>query len=331
MEDIYAILEAIDSPGEKVLATVIRVEGSAYKKEGSSMLLLEDGSQVGMVSPGCLEADLKCHMKNVLENGEAITICYDMSQETDLEWGQGGGCNGIIEILLEPVTKQLVEDLLEMKKALGSNKPVLCLKKIKSKIEYLFIPKNGEPFGNWKGDQTVHFHHAKSGMQMEKLIFQHIYHPKPRLIVFGAGADAKPLVRLAKIVGFSVLVCDWREEYCNSKNFPSADHLFLGFPKELNHKINYSPDDYLVIMSHQFQRDQEILLSLLHKKVKYLGVLGPVERTKRLLNGHSIPAWIHSPVGMAINAKGPDEIAVSIVAEMIQVFRNPIIKKVRNL
>jgi xanthine dehydrogenase accessory factor len=330
VDDIYSILEAITQKGKKVLATIICVQGSAYKKEGSAMLFFEDGSHVGMLSTGCLEEDLLGQMKKVLTNGKAITIRYDTRQETDFEWGQGPGCNGIIEVLLEPVTQKLAKDLLAMKKCLDSNIPVFGLKKIQSNVEYIFIPKEGEPFGNWKGDIPIQ-NDANSRILTGKSIFQHVYQPKPRLIVFGAGTDAMPLVTLAKTAGFSVFVCDWREKFCNKKNFPSADSLIIGYPKEIMSKLEFTPYDHLVIMSHQFQKDQEILLSLLQKKVKYLGVLGSKERTKRLLIGNAIPNWVHSPVGIAIGAKGPDEIAISIVAEMLYVLRNPIIKKVKNL
>lgn len=331
VEDIYQILDGIKLPGKKILATIIHVQGSAYKKEGSSMLFFEDGSYIGMLSSGCLEEDLFCQMKKVLSTGEALTIHYDLRKETDLEWGQGSGCNGIIEVLLEPVTPKLEEDLFEMKKLLETNKPVLSLKRIKSRIEYLFIPPEGKPFGNWRGTIPSNLNNVKSGMLPEKRIFQHLYQPKPRLIVFGAGADAIPLVKLAKNTGFSVVVCDWREDLCNQKNFSSADSLVVGFPNEIISNLEVRSSDFIVIMSHQFQRDQEILLSLLHKKVKYLGALGPRERTQRLLKEVPIPNGVHSPVGIAIGAKGPDEIAISILAEMIQVLRNPVVKKVEDL
>ncbi|PGZ95508.1 hypothetical protein COE51_19955 [Bacillus pseudomycoides] len=84
-------------------------------------------------------------------------------------------------------------------------------------------------------------------------------------------------------------------------------------------------------MSHHFHRDQEILLSLLHKEVKYLGVLGPRTRTKRLSNGKSIQNWVYHPIGMSIGAKCAEEIAVSVIAEMIKILRNPVREKMGNL
>lgn len=321
MEDIYRILDVIEDSREKVLATIIRVEGSAYKKEGSSMLFFEDEKQIGMLSAGCLEMDLAIRAQEVLQKQMAISLQYDMSEETDLAWGQGAGCNGKIDILLEPVTKQLQEDLILVKNLLASNKTVSVLKKYAEMGEYLFIPSEGESFGRWTGQIPDIDFNMKSGVMGNHPIFQHTYQPKPRLIVFGAGTDAKPIVSLAAETGFSVSVYDWREELCQKKNFPAADQLFVGFPTELMKKISFSSNDFVVIMMHHFQHDQKILLSLLNEKISYLGVLGPKERTKRLLKRETVPDWIYSPMGLSIGAKGPDEIAVSLVAEMIEVWR----------
>jgi len=162
-------------------------------------------------------------------------------------------------------------------------------------------------------------------------IFQHTYEPKPRLIVFGAGPDAKPLVHLAAKTGFSVMVCDWRKEFCQRKNFPRAERLLHGIPEKLLKQISFSPYDYVVIMTHHFERDRELLNGLEKEHLRYLGVLGPQERTKRLLNRDHIPRWVHSPVGKNIGAQGPEEIAISVVAQLIEIRRKPVHEKVQFL
>src|SRR5579884_2369302 len=107
MEDFYQIYEALNDPGEKVLATIIHVKGSAYKREGSAMLFFREGTQAGMLSAGCLETELALRARVVLESGQPLIVEFDMYDEDDLGWGQGAGCNGTIKILLEPVTSQL--------------------------------------------------------------------------------------------------------------------------------------------------------------------------------------------------------------------------------
>jgi xanthine dehydrogenase accessory factor len=323
MEDIYSILDVIDRPGGKVLATIINVEGSAYKREGSSMIFFEDGSSIGMISAGCLEEDLAIKAAEVLRKGTVATVHYDMSEEDDLTWGQGTGCNGLITIFLETVDERLTTDLTNLKNFLYSNIPVLVFKKIGDLGEYVFLPREGEPFGWWDGEIPEDYYEAESGMFQEQ-IFQHLYRPRPRLILFGAGPDVKPLVSIAAKTGFSVLLCDWRTEFCSKENFPEADQFLLGFPHEILSKLSFLPTDFVVIVTHQFQHDRELILNVPADKICYLGVLGPRERTKRLFHQHEIPKWVHSPIGMSIGAKGPDEIAISVIAELIKVWRSKV-------
>jgi xanthine dehydrogenase accessory factor len=328
MEDIYSILDLIDRPGGKVLATIIDVEGSAYKKEGSSMIFFEDGTRFGTISAGCLEEDLALKATEVLKKGTVTTVHYDMSDEDDFSWGQGAGCNGIISILLESIDERLKTDLQKLKRYLNVNIPVLVFKKIGDLGEYLFLPHHGEPFGWWDGEFPEEYYEARSGMFQDQPIFQHLYRPKPRLIIFGAGSDVKPLVSYAANIGFSVILCDWREEFCTKMNFPEAGRFIVGFPKEILKKLRFLPTDFVIIISHHFQRDQEILLNLPIKKISYIGVLGPKERTKRLLRNNEMSEWIHSPIGIPIGAKGPEEIAISVVAELIMVWRKTVHRNV---
>ncbi|PLS07244.1 XdhC family protein [Neobacillus cucumis] len=333
MEDFYQILDVLHYPGEKVLATIVGVEGSAYKKEGSSMLFFSDGTQIGMLTAGCLEEDLTVKAREVFKKQEAVIIQYDLYMEDDLNWGQGTGCNGTIDILIEPVTERLIEDYLMVKELLRMHKPVIALKKLDDLGEYVFIEENGEPFGNWSGPlPTIEFS-SKSGPLTRdgSAVFQQTFHPKPRLIVFGAGPDARPLVSFAAEIGFSVTVCDWREALCQKKYFTGANELIIGFPADLLKQISFSPYDFVVIMTHQFKRDQELLMKIINKNIRYLGILGPRERTRRLLNGKEVPDGVFSPMGTAIGAKGPVEIAVSVLAQMIEVWRKPVHERVELL
>ncbi|MBO0961181.1 XdhC family protein [Neobacillus sp. MM2021_6] len=332
VEDFHQILDGLDYPEPSVLATIVCVKGSSYKKEGAMMVFYADGTQIGMLTAGCLETDLALKVKEVFEKQEAMMVQYDLFDEDDLSWGQGAGCNGTIDILIEPITDKVKEDFRLVKTLLSRHKPIIGLKKLNELGEYVFIEEEGEPFGNWSGPVPVIEFTTKSGvMSGAPTVFQHTYHPKPRLIVFGAGPDAIPLVSLAAGTGFTVLVCDWRESFCQKKNFPAAEQLFLGFPANLCRRISFSPYDFVVVMTHHFQRDQEILMKVRNKNIRYLGVLGPKERTKRLLKGEIVPKWIHSPMGAAIGAKGPAEIAVSVVAEMVEVWRRPVHERVELL
>jgi xanthine dehydrogenase accessory factor len=121
--------------------------------------------------------------------------------------------------------------------------------------------------------------------------------------------------------GFSVVVCDWREDFCRKRYFPEADWLIVGFPNEIINKITFTLYDFVLIASHHFQRDREFLCHLPIELIRYVGVLGPSERTKRLIGTNETTLPIQSPVGLSIGAKGPEEIAISIIAQLIEEWR----------
>lgn len=335
MESMHEILNAIYLSSEKdVLATIIHVEGSAYRREGASMLFKEDGTKIGLLSAGCLETDLAYHVHSVIESGLSQTVIYDMRAEDDLSWGQGAGCNGVIHILLEPIDHLLREHLCRLKFHLDRGDRVTQIKFLdKSSVvsDYLFIVDEQTLFGNWHNGVSLHvrnlidrFHQSphKSGItyssELSSNLYVHSIEPKPRLIIFGAGEDAISLATFANQTGFSCLVSDWRPTLCNEAFFPNADQLLVGFPEEVLNALSFRDSDSVVILTHHFQRDKELLDGLKNKELAYLGVLGSKNRTERLLNGEEIPPEISSPVGLSIGAEGPQEIAISIMAELIQ-------------
>ncbi|MHA7963139.1 XdhC family protein [Paenibacillus sp. CAU 1782] len=147
-----------------------------------------------------------------------------------------------------------------------------------------------------------------------------LWHPKPRLVLFGAGDDAKPVCDLALRAGFRVTVADFREGVCKAERFPGAE-IVCGFPSELRGKLDVGEGDYVVIMSHQFQRDGEFLEFALAGSPRYIGLMGSTSRTERMLGGKPAPSMLHYPVGLPIAGDGPEEIAISIAAELISVRR----------
>jgi xanthine dehydrogenase accessory factor len=335
MEEIHDILNALSLSSKKdVLATIIHVEGSAYRREGTSMLFRSDGITVGMLSPGCLETDLSYRVPEIVVQGRSQTIVYNLQAEHDAYWGHGIGCKGIIHVLLEPIDEELQNHLVNLKKLLEQGNRVTVIKRLdydESITDYLFISDNQQLFGKWhRGDsslikkqiQQIHQSHPQSGVvyspELSTNLYIHSFEPKPRLLVFGAGLDAIPIVKLASMVGFSVTVADWREALCSEENFPDAQQLLVGFPSEVVNKLTLTKRDSVLILTHHFKRDQEILQLLMNRELKYLGIIGTRDRTQRLFEGEEIPPYISSPAGLSIGAVGPEEIAVSIVAELIQ-------------
>ncbi|UPM56308.1 XdhC family protein [Gottfriedia acidiceleris] len=335
MESIHEILNEITSFKEgDVLATIIHVEGTAYRKEGTSMLFKGNGKEVGLLSAGCLEADLSYRVQETRVRKTAQTVTYDMSAEDDLTWGNGAGCNGIITVLLEPIDESLFLLLTKLKRYLLNGTSVSMMKIFSdnsNEVETLFLVDEKTFFGNCNERKLVqiksalselHYTNQKSGLRTIELfetnMYLHTFHPKPRLFVFGAGKDAIPLVKLASLAGFFVTITDWRAELCSKENFPDAEKILVGFPSEIIPSLQLTASDSAIIITHQFQKDKEILNHILNSNLKYLGVLGGKKRIQRLLEGKKGETEINSPAGLQIGAEGPEEIAISIVGELIQ-------------
>ncbi len=282
MDSIHAVLQAVEQSEENsVLATIVRVIGSSYRKEGTVSLFLESGKQVGMLTAGCLEEELSSRAREMYGSEGSKLFVYDLSSETESEWGRGLGCNGQIHVVLESVKGKRRQSLKEMKSALDSGLSV---------VDKKFV-----------GDQTF---------------IQH-YDPKPRLVLFGAGADAIPVAELAVKIGFYVIITDWRPSYCVKESFPGAEERWVGEPHEVVPQLGLRSDDCVVVMSHVFEKDKEILYLLRDIPLHYLGVLGSKARIDKLMNGETWLRRVRSPVGLPIGAEGPEEIAVSIAAELI--------------
>ncbi|WP_106497339.1 XdhC family protein [Lentibacillus sp. Marseille-P4043] len=333
MDSIQQILdEIVRTDQSSVLATIIRVEGSAYRKEGTSMLFLANGQQVGIISAGCLETDLAIQAKNLFYNDtiHSRTIVYDMSAEDDLSWGRGAGCNGKIHILLEKITPELKKQLGTLHNNLSQGTSVTIFKRLGKVVRSVFVTEDHHIFGK---QDTVSDHFIqgaldgkRSGIQyvedVEANVYIHTYKPKPRLFIFGAGPDVVPFSSMAAQTGFSITIWDWRPANLDQVRFPDAQLADPVSIPEIIKKIDFTPTDSVIIMTHDFQKDKQLLHRLLeYKQLRYLGILGPRNRTTRLLNGANIPDHLRSPVGLAISAEGPNEIAISIIAELIHVLR----------
>ncbi|WP_336758491.1 XdhC family protein [Paenibacillus sp. USHLN196] len=378
-----------------VLATAIKVEGHAYRKQGVSMLLTEDGQMYGSISPGCLESDLQARVSRVLDTKQMEFAEYDMRPEDDLSWGEAIGCGGLVIVLLEPVCGKLRSTLQEMHECLQSGAATALTRTFQddyTRVEYDW--KRTEPAdtrhepilrpslvlrhdrvakhnlgpmqaeeqlsrGNTKHEHLAVTPHSpdiprltlvpevvpttsngsysshlstdsqyisESDIPTTDAVSKNpwglpqqltsLYAPKPRLIIIGAGNDVIPVARLSRSAGFRVVVADWRESLCTSERFPEAE-LVVGFPREIMPLLDVNKGDYLILMSHNFPRERELLEMLVDSEYAYLGIMGSKTRTARLLDGLPSLKHIHSPVGLSIGADGPEEIAISIAAELI--------------
>lgn len=341
MRDIHEVLDVITLKQEQssVLATIIDVKGSAYKKEGAMMLFTKDGIQVGMLSAGCLEEDLVARIALQDYQVKTEVITYDMRNADEWSWGEGSGCNGVITILIEPVTVSMRQYFMELKRVMQEGFAVTMIKTIPSIVAcedtVFFQVENGHVFGDFSKEKTNEFtrylnrpDRKENGIK-ESGCYVHYFQPKPRLIIYGAGRDAESLVEFASKTGFAVTIADWRQARCQRDIFPTAERIVLGFPEEVIKEIEVNEKDFVVLMSHSFRKDKEIIQQLFGKKLHYFGILGSLKRTKRLFAGKDIPSTITSPIGLSIDAEGPEEIAISVVAELVKLLERSKDRKVR--
>lgn len=317
MGEIHDVLGRWPEPGKArgVLATILHTEGHAYRKAGTAMLLLEDGRAFGHVSPGCIESDLRGLLPAVVANGATHVAEYDMTPD-DAIWGQSSGCGGRIRILLEPLTPLLTDCLQELKRMLDSGLAVSLVRVFSAQgavVGYMLRSLQSERAARY-GEPEL-----SAGSFTE---WSTICIPRPRLIVYGAGADARPVAELAGRSGFRVTVCDWREALCSPSHFPWAERVLVGSPEENAKQLEPGTGDYVLVMSRDFAKDRRFLESLSFAPLRYLGILGSSSRSGRLLEALDMAAEVRTPVGLPIGAQGPEEIAVSIAAELIALKRS---------
>lgn len=349
MADNQQIMQAIVQTRQKgiraALATVVRVYGSAYRREGAKMLIDENEQMTGMVSGGCLESDVGEAAKQVISSGVPLLKTYDMDE--DLVWGLGLGCPGTVDIYIEPVPQE--QDDAFDQWVTGMAKEQACalvtVLKEKGRSERVFIPQTGTPVGSLS-DPGVHaqaitmaqqkmkeknpasFSQAFTAETGEEInVFIDIYVPPAELIIFGAGHDAIPVAKYAVTLGWKTTVVDPRPSYNTEERFPGTRRI-LADASRFESEVQIRPHTYVIVMNHHIERDRETLKFVVPSAAPYIGVLGPRKRRNRMMetiqeDGIQFTeeqlVRMHSPIGLDIGSESPEEIAISIVAEIIAI------------
>lgn len=357
MYELQAIVEAAEiarKQGEEaLLATVVGVRGSAYRRPGARMLFTQEGWQAGSISGGCLEADILRRGWWHVRNGRPALITYDstVDEETEdseeLSWGLGLGCNGVVDILLERLTPSaaccpvgFIDDCLRRNRpgVLATVANACGTEVIQPGQRLLLHTSQRHPVANTLGSlelsaqvehdarrllenngssQSVTYGFGGENAQAE--VFLEVIAPPLSLVICGAGHDAIPLSTMAKTLGWNVTVVDPRPGCLpHPERFPGADTVIACTPQELTAQIALNNRTLCVVMSHNVFQDAALLEALLPSDVCYIGVLGPRRRTERLLEslGRQPDDRMHGPVGLDIGADAPETIALSILSEM---------------
>lgn len=329
MKEINDIIKAYDNAIDKstALATVVHVDGSSYRRPGARMLITEDGQLTGAISGGCLEGDALRKALLVMKQGKPMLVTYDTNDEDDAKFGLGLGCNGIIQVLIEPIN------------ASDQFNPVNLLKQIASKRKnavavtvFSMIDKNASQAGTCflinddqktgaspfideiltldakvcLSDQQSAF---KNYVSEDKSItaFLEFIQPAISLVIVGTGNDVKPMIEMAGILG-------WKCKSIRPKDIAGV---------EIDNRT------VVALMTHNFNHDMALLQTLLPMNLKYVGMIGPMKKRQRMLDELAAKgvffseeqlAALHSPAGLNIGAESPEEIALSIIAEIKSVM-----------
>lgn len=342
LQDILKAYEEAAARGEAAaLATVVQVNGSSYRRPSARMLVTQAGAVAGSVSGGCLESDVVRQAKQVLQTGQAVTVTYDTTADSDIVFGVGLGCQGVIEILIERVTPEfaafLAGQLRNRRRGVlatvfrGEGALVgsrLCLRDDHSLCGNM---AESEWIGRVREDAREALRSGVSRVHSygQTDVFIEVIEPPTPLVIFGAGPDAGPLVRLAKELGWHVIVVDERPEAATSARYPLADAVFACPPESVAGRIALDARTVAVLTTHNYLQDLRLLETLLPSPVRYLGVLGPKRRAERMLADLAkqglMPTEeqlgrLHSPAGLDIGADTPEGIAFAIVAEICAVL-----------
>lgn len=335
-----------------VLATVVHVEGSSYRRAGARMLIDEFGNITGAISGGCLEGDALRKALHALHQQKNKLVTYDTSDEGDAVIGAQLGCNGIIQVLFEPLDyKDKLNPCELLKKLIDQKNPFVIVAEFnlnKSKDQpgtKLLISENSEVFGS-KPEEELFNHtleQARRTMKNNKPRFaeylageetQHIfiqnYQPPVRLIIVGAGNDAQILAQQADLLGWDVVVTDGRATHANKDRFTSSCQIIVSKPEQTLENIKIDHRSCFVLMSHNFNYDLAVLkLLLAERMIPYIGILGPLKKYQRMLTDLEEEGFnlkkedinnIYAPVGLEIGAETPAEIGLSILAEIQSVL-----------
>ena len=325
------------SPGmEAVLATVVATRGSVYRRPGARMLLTPEGWVAGSISGGCIESDLVQTAFSRTEVGPVV-VTYDASAPDDVLLGFGLGCNGAVDVLMQRlpedggplrVIERVVSERREARLETFANgswtadAPPLQVARLgegaggRGEIG-LAPPPTPSSFSSRSSSSSIDA--APPRKNEDGAVLVETLSPPPALVIFGAGHDAVPLVRVAKEVGWHVTVVDGRAAYARADRFPEADVVRVSPP---GRKIEIEEGAAVVLMTHSFAHDAAIL-GWLPESLAYVGVLGPIHRTKRLLDEIGIDGdRLHAPIGLDLGADGPNEIALAIVAEILAVRKD---------
>jgi xanthine dehydrogenase accessory factor len=332
MREIRQIVRLWQEGGATALVTLVRTEGSSYRQPGAHLLLGKQGEYVGTISGGCLEAEVVRKAAWMVRKGAVVERYSTMFDDT-AEVPFGLGCGGRVDLLIEPVdTPECCALLAALEGALAGDEAMVLtwLPREGLELKRAVIAANGDfKFASARLTESE-LVEAKTAVLRGKVetvsseVFVERTSAPQRLFVLGAGDDAKPVVSMAALLGWSVSVMDGRAQMARPDRFPEAERVIVASAGSTEVQA-IRPDDSVVLMTHSYEQDRELLVAVLPLHPRYLGLLGGRHRSSLLVSeAAAILGWtvsgccdrIYAPVGLDLGGDGPEAIALAVIAEV---------------
>jgi xanthine dehydrogenase accessory factor len=350
MKEIQQIIKAYQesqSRSQRVaLATVVQVDGSAYRRPGARMLVTESGELTGAISGGCLEGDALRKAQAVIFQQQAKLVTYDTTDEDDQKFGVGLGCNGIIHVLIEPIDPGDPCNPIELLILSQHKREAAVLVTVFSVVDphanqvgtIALLKENQHTIKTAqepnlleiiKSDSQKVFAAAHdviatyAELEDSSIFFEWVDIPV-RLLLFGAGNDTKPVAALADLLGWQVTLIDGRSNLATNQRFPTVETILVSQPDQLTIDVDHRT--VVLLMTHNFDYELGVLRLLASRAFPYLGILGPKKKSEKMLDRLSAEGIqinmenLYAPIGLDLGAEGPEEIALAVCAEIKSVL-----------
>ena len=332
--DVYEfICRYLDEGKRGILATVVRKTGSAPRDVGAKMFVGEDGTTFGTVGGGRLESDVCDRALEIMKNGRTSLFSASIDdrkiEETDM------ACGGNVEILLEPVTTKYLSLYRKIETLMKEGqKGVVVTKFGKNVFTKSVLAEDmsvtGDEIHSGVLDWCRNVLYEKRLVLIGGVLAEPLRESFP-LYLFGSGHVAQFVSRIAKIADFNITVIDDRDDFANRERFPDADAIIVEKFRDALKGLRFTGNEYLVVVTRSHESDAEVLEEAMKKPTKYVGMIGSKKKVRIILDrlrqkgiDDATIRRIHAPIGIPIHAETPQEIAISIVAELVTVRNNAI-------
>lgn len=323
-EILPAVLRWHEEGRRFAFATVTHTWGSSPRPVGSVMAVREDGLILGSVSGGCVETAVIEEAMKVIRTGRAKLLEFGALDDLQF-WDVGLSCGGKIKVFVELPEPA---ELDEIDKALNSDEPIVSIKTLEPVPNRILWKPKVASAPNEEAALALASRQSRESENRQSFI--HVLSQRERLLIVGAVHIAVPLICFSKTLGFEIILIDPRETFAQAERFEmQPDRILTTWPEEAFRELGLTQETYAVVLTHDPKIDDVALAMLLKSPARYIGALGSKTtqaKRRRLLAEQGFSEAdlnrIHGPVGLSIGARTPEEIALSIMAEIVQVRRS---------